>query len=374
MHLTLTPEQAALVRRIRSFLDEHWAGNQPPADDGRRFEFLVALDDQGWSVPNWPEAHGGCGWTPQARYLLDRELAEAGAPIADPFLTDVMGPLIIEAGSTELQARCLPTIRAGRARWCSALQVEPSPVSHHQGSSIRLGKQRLLVRGAADADRLVVLVNPDGHTPTLGLVDLTGAGSAIRIHRGLPLDPDRVDVDDVLLAAIGAPGQGQQLLDAALRRASREPRAQVSRIGAKVRRLEDRVRELGDQSLEAQLQEIEIGLAALDGLEQRSVGQGDTDAIRALVRLKLRELAVEISYAAVAALGYYALPSFDPIRMGNEGRPGAERDTGTAIALDPGWDAIEELFGYVGSLEDMTDRDRIAAEVFGEGVGSGQGT
>jgi hypothetical protein len=373
MRLQMTGEQAALIGMIRSFLDEHWDRDEPPVSEQRRFEFLDALDNQGWSVPNWPLDQGGCDWTVQERFLLDRELARSRAPVPDPFLVDLAGPLIIEAGSARLKAECLPSIRAGRASWCSALNVDPLPARRHSGSLFRLGRQHLQIRGAVDATHLVVLVDPDGRTPTLGLVDLRGPDQTIRMDRGLPLDPDHVQIEDADVVIIGQAGQGRRLLDEQLNNARNQPRSRVTRTRAKLRRLEDHFREFDDPSLEACLQEVEIGLLGLDVLEQRSLtDQGDSAAVRAAIRVKLRELDREISYAAVTALGYYALPSFDSKLMGNEGRPGP--GVGSESALNPGWDAIEELFGYVGSLEDMTDRDRIAVDAFGEGVGSGQGT
>ena len=375
MRLKLTREQAALVGMIRSFLDEHWDRDEPPGSDQRRFEFLDALDDQGWSVPNWPRDYGGCDWTVQERFLLDRELAEARAPVPDPFLVDLVGPLIIEAGSARLKAECLPSIRTGRANWCSALSADPLPATSRSGPSFGLGRQHLLIRGAADATHLVVLVDPDGRTPTLGLIDLRAPNQTIIIDRGLPLDPDSVRIENAAVAIIGQPGQGRRLLDERLRLARQEPRSRVAKTRAKLRRLEDHIREFDDPSLEVRLQEIEIALLGLDVLEQRSLTDpGDSTAARAAIRVKLRELDREISYTAVSALGYHALPSFDSKLMGNEGRPGPGSGVGSASPLNPGWDAIEELFGYVGSLEDMTDRDRIAADAFGEGVGSGQGT
>ena len=324
------------------------------------------MDHRGWSVPHWPLEHGGRDWSIEERYLLDRTLAQAGVPGLDPFLVDLMGPLIIEAGSALMQAEYLPHIRTGRASWCSLLETDSLPVSGRRGESLELAEQSLLIRGAADAERLVVLVDPDGRSPTLGLVDI----QAMQIFRGLPMDPDRLDVRDAVVETIGAQGEGRRLLDRGMRRAERVPRSRVARVRGNLDRLEASVRELGDESLDARLSQFEIDLLGLDVLEQRTLTGSTTmaashaDAGQAAIRVRLRELKWEMSLAAADALGYYALPAFDSNLMSNEGRPGP----------DVGWDAIAELFGYVGSLEDMTDRDRIAAGAFGTGVGTSPDT
>ncbi len=75
------------------------------------------LAQRGWSVPQWPVAHGGTGWRPMQHYLFASELAAADAPPLAPMGTHMVGPVIIAFGTPEQQRRWLPGIRSGADYW-----------------------------------------------------------------------------------------------------------------------------------------------------------------------------------------------------------------------------------------------------------------
>jgi hypothetical protein len=105
-----------------------------------------------------------------------------------------------------------------------------------------------------------------------------------------------------------------------------------------------------EPGLGSRIDALEIALCAVEALAIRAES-ADDDVLRRVATLKRRELGREAAALTMAALGYYALPAYDPLRMSNEG----------PVGPDLGRDAMAELFGYVGDLDDMTERDRIAA-------------
>ena len=77
-----------------------------------------ALARKGWAALNWPTEHGGAGLTPTQNYLLDMELARAGAPAMLPFGVTMVAPVIMKFGSEAQKQRFLPDILHSRVWWC----------------------------------------------------------------------------------------------------------------------------------------------------------------------------------------------------------------------------------------------------------------
>ncbi|MCW5656973.1 MAG: acyl-CoA dehydrogenase family protein [Burkholderiaceae bacterium] len=76
------------------------------------------LDDRGFLVVGWPEAHGGPGWTPTQRYLFDLERAAANAPIGLSMGVIMLGPVLMAFGTDAQKAQYLPRIRRCEDWWC----------------------------------------------------------------------------------------------------------------------------------------------------------------------------------------------------------------------------------------------------------------
>ena len=57
--------------------------------------------EKGWAVPQWPEEHGGTGWTPTQKYIFSRECYLAGAPMLIPLGLLMLAPVIMAFGTEE---------------------------------------------------------------------------------------------------------------------------------------------------------------------------------------------------------------------------------------------------------------------------------
>ena len=77
------------TEEIRDFLNEkltpelrHFGEAYPAFDCPRPIasQWTRILDDQGWSVPDWPVEHGGTGWSIEQIMTFKRELTLAHAP------------------------------------------------------------------------------------------------------------------------------------------------------------------------------------------------------------------------------------------------------------------------------------------------------
>ena len=128
MNLALSDEDQAFLQQIRAFIDRHWppsarsprgpASDHPEQLRSEETAWFHSLVARGWSVPGWPVAQGGTGWTPVQRYLWDRETAFAETPRMDTFGVNLLGPLLCARGPVEQQDRFLPPIREAQVRWC----------------------------------------------------------------------------------------------------------------------------------------------------------------------------------------------------------------------------------------------------------------
>ena len=141
-----TPSEAAFRRRARSFLRETlpvrrrgvlpqvMGAGSDDLDEARRF--LVRLGP--WAAPAWPEEAGGLGATPREAAILAEELAGFEAPDLYPFMVglSLVGPTVLEHGTSEQQARWLPAIRTGAEVWCQ-LFSEPGAGSDLAALSCR---------------------------------------------------------------------------------------------------------------------------------------------------------------------------------------------------------------------------------------------
>ena len=82
MDLSMSPEDLAFQREVRSFIEANFPadirekvvqGRRLVKDDYVRWQKI--LHGKGWMAPAWPVEHGGTGWTPFQRYLFEEELS-----------------------------------------------------------------------------------------------------------------------------------------------------------------------------------------------------------------------------------------------------------------------------------------------------------
>ena len=111
--------------RRRALADYH-----PRRDDQARWTKILA--EQGWSVPHWPVAYGGTGWTGVQRLIFEEEMRRGYAPTMDRIGPELVAPVLYTFASEEMRQRFLPGIRNGDAFWAQGFS-EPgsgSDLSH----------------------------------------------------------------------------------------------------------------------------------------------------------------------------------------------------------------------------------------------------
>ena len=127
MQLCLTPEQEALRRKLRAFLDaelppEHEEGAEsaewaPDEEYAWVHDFNRRLGAAGWLVPHWPVEYGGRGLGIIEQVIVREELAYRRAPLINPNGVNMLGPVLMREGTAEQKARHLPGIASANVIW-----------------------------------------------------------------------------------------------------------------------------------------------------------------------------------------------------------------------------------------------------------------
>lgn len=155
MNLNFTPEELAFQQEVRTFLAQNLPAHivEGTANNSSVFvekdialEWQDILVKQGWAVPQWPEEHGGTGWTPTQKYIFSKECYDAGAPMLIPLGLLMLAPVIMAFGTKEQKTEYLPKILNGEHYWCQGYS-EPS-----SGSDLA----SLKLRAEADGDDYIV--------------------------------------------------------------------------------------------------------------------------------------------------------------------------------------------------------------------------
>jgi alkylation response protein AidB-like acyl-CoA dehydrogenase len=124
MNFDADPKDAAFREEVRSFIKTHLPpelgtrnrlGYHPLRADTQAWTEL--LHQKGWSVPNWPAAYGGPGWSPLQRHIFEEECFLAGAPALSTQGPTLVGPVIYTFGTQAQKDRYLPHIRSGAEFW-----------------------------------------------------------------------------------------------------------------------------------------------------------------------------------------------------------------------------------------------------------------
>jgi len=324
----LTPELRAAGRRCSGIFTDY--------ADGISWHRILAR--RGWSVPNWPEAHGGTGWTTMQHYIFASELAEADAPPVGPMGTGMVAPVIIAFGTPAQQQAWLPGIRSGADYWCQGYS-EPQSGSDlaslqlkavRDGDDYVLNGSKIWTTHAQFANRMFCLVRTaSGGKPQQGIsflcFDFPRPGITVRPIISISGDHElnQVFFDDVRVPASGLVGEEHQgwtvakyllqhergsawapLLRARLRRLRGAADAAFAAAGAKAT---DEAREMA-----LKLAELDCAIDAVQATELQSLaaqGRGEPPGIRpsmgkvlgSELRQRLTELGVEIAshHAAV---------------------------------------------------------------------------
>jgi alkylation response protein AidB-like acyl-CoA dehydrogenase len=173
-----------------------------------RVAWQKRLYEKGWAARDWPEEHGGAGFTSTQNYIFDLECARVGAPGVIPFGITMVAPVIMKFGTTEQKKRFLPDILATNVWWCQGYS-EPG-----SGSDLASLKTRAEDKGdhyvvngvktwttmAQYADWIFCLVRTSNESkPQLGisflLIDMKTPG--IEVKPIITLDQPRVGYQEI---------------------------------------------------------------------------------------------------------------------------------------------------------------------------------
>jgi alkylation response protein AidB-like acyl-CoA dehydrogenase len=296
-------DHAAFREEVRSFalaacpadIREAVAANRKIGrDEWSRWQRI--LFGHGWGAPSWPVEHGGTGWDVRQRFIFDEVTAECDCPPQYHHGLRHLGPVLIEYGSPEQQARFLPPILTGEQWWCQGYS-EPGAGSDLaslktravlDGDAYVVSGQKLWTSHAHEADMMYTLVRSargerkqDGIT--MLLIPLDSPGVSVREVRTIDgwhhvnevfLDEVRVPVTD----RVGADGQGWEIGKFLLDR-ERLGSANTAPLRQYLRRTQALVRDalpgeanvLRRRALEQRLLQCEAELAGQRELGERAV-------------------------------------------------------------------------------------------------------
>ena len=118
MDFEYTNEQKAFQQEVRDFLRENHdpdvmdptrEGMAQLVDSPERRAFMKKLSERGWVGMSWPSEYGGRDMPGMYEYLLNEELAAAGAPLIGKGV-GIVGKTIIRHGNERLKKEFLPKI------------------------------------------------------------------------------------------------------------------------------------------------------------------------------------------------------------------------------------------------------------------------
>jgi len=136
-------------------------------------QWHAALNQHGWVAPQWPKEYGGAGLTAMEQFVLNQELARAGAPHVGGSGVGLLGPTLIVHGTAEQKTRYLPPILAGETTWAQGYS-EPGSGSDlaslqtravRDGDELVINGQKIWTSGAHTADAIFALVRTDPEAP-----------------------------------------------------------------------------------------------------------------------------------------------------------------------------------------------------------------
>jgi alkylation response protein AidB-like acyl-CoA dehydrogenase len=364
---------ADLARRGR--YDYH-----PRREDQARWAAILA--EKGWSVPHWPVAHGGPGWTGVQRFIFEDEMRRAHAPTVDRVGTELVAPVLYTFGSEAQRQAWLPDIRTGRTFWAQGFS-EPgagSDLSSLRTRAVRDGDeyvvtgQKTWTTEGHHADMIFMLVRTDPDVkPQAGisalLIDLNSPGITRRpiwtIDEGLTVN--EFFFDDVRVPAanlVGEEGAGwthAKFLLGNERTASAEvphTRRDIAQLRAIARIEMKHGRPLmEDAAFRAKLARIEIDTMALETAVLRALTAASHDggAIASLVKVRGSELRQRVADLTDEALGDHGLAiCLDPgaeHRLFDDGLPSPVPDHGIGVAAKAMFRRATTIYGGANEIQ-----------------------
>jgi alkylation response protein AidB-like acyl-CoA dehydrogenase len=200
------PDLDAFREETRRWLEEHappamrtppkvadevcWGGKKGKyPDDTRRW--LAMMAERGWTAPTWPREYGGGGLSKEEAKVLSEEMVKLRLrPPLIGFGLEMIGPLLLQAGSEEQKKEHLPRITRGEIRWCQGYS-EPGAGSDLAGLATRavrdgddyiLNGQKVWTSYGDKSDWMFILVRTDTERKHAGItfllmdMDVPGVG------------------------------------------------------------------------------------------------------------------------------------------------------------------------------------------------------
>jgi len=201
MDFEYTDEQKAFQQEVRDFLKENYdpevmdptrEGMAQLVDSPVRRQFMKKLSDQGWVGMSWPSEYGGRDMPGMYEYLLNEELAAAGAPLIGKGV-GIVGKTIIRHGNERLKKEFLPKILNAEIEFAIGY-TEPDSGSDlasmkskavKEGDGWRINGQKRFTTSAHFADWYWLAARTDPDAPkhkgiTLFLIPMNAEGITIQ--------------------------------------------------------------------------------------------------------------------------------------------------------------------------------------------------
>ncbi|HXJ36194.1 MAG TPA: acyl-CoA dehydrogenase family protein [Candidatus Eisenbacteria bacterium] len=172
--LSYTAEEQAFRRELRAWLAANLPKEPVPDDEDARRVFQRAwqkrLAAAGYVGIHWPREHGGRGASLNEQVIFTEEMARVRAPeILDAVAVNIVGSVLLHAGSPEQKQRYLPKILPADEVWCLGFS-EPNAGSDlaslrcravRDGDHWIVNGQKVWSSKAHFADWLLLLVRTD---------------------------------------------------------------------------------------------------------------------------------------------------------------------------------------------------------------------
>lgn len=300
-------------------------------------EWTRILDDRGWSVPSWPVEHGGTGWSTEQLVIFKREMTLAPAPRLAVQGVDMVGPVVIEYGTDEQKEALLPRIRRGDDWWAQGYS-EPGAGSDlaslkcravRDGEDYIINGTKIWTTYAHECNKIFCLVRTSNEgRPQAGisflLFDLRLPGIEVRpiLTFGGEHEFNQVFFTDVRVprsALLGKENEGWTVAKFLLVGERAYSYAvfvhdYLERIGGFVSQsASGSPPPIHDLALRAKLASIEIDLASLDAMEQKTLelmkkDKGAASALASVSKIHGSTLRQRVTELGVEVMGYYAIP------------------------------------------------------------------
>lgn len=341
MDAILTDDDKAFRDEVRTFLreklpkdiHERWLESGkifPDRDDGIRWHKI--LYERGWVAPNWPEEHGGPGWSTVQKYIFATETASYGAPPVIPLGLGMVAPVIMRYGTDAQKNHFLPRILSGEDYWCQGYS-EPGSGSdlaslrtraEKDGDDYVINGSKIWTTHAQFADWMFCLVRTsDEPKRQMGisflLIPMSTPGIEVRpiITLGGHHEVNEVFFDDVRVPQsnrVGPEGDGWTVAKYLLEfeRGGNFASGRIAVNFARLKRMAEANSLDSDKDFARKLADLEIqvetvGMSELRMLSKLKSGQ-NPGADASIIKLRGSEVNQNVTELSVEAAGLYALP------------------------------------------------------------------